>query len=169
MTTDQGYTKLTMMTPNDACSSADGDRFVASEVNADAIAASHVRHKFSSWLGCRADIDDTRFSDIVLAVNEAMANAAEFAYANVAGIGKFDVEAVQDGNARTLNITVSDQGRWRESALLGQKRTRGRGIPLMQMLADHFTIDQSPLGTTVCLRFENIHSRSYGPVAQEVS
>lgn len=168
MTTDKGYSELAMTTPNYSCPSADGDRFVASEVNADAITASHVRHKFSSWLGCRADIDATRFSDIVLAVNEAMANAAEFAYAHVGGIGKFDVEAVQDGHSRILTVTVSDQGRWRHSDSTEEKRTRGRGIPLMQMLAEDVTIDHSPLGTIVCLRFENVHSRSYGPVVQEV-
>jgi anti-sigma regulatory factor (Ser/Thr protein kinase) len=97
-----------------------------------------------------------------------MANAADFAYSHVGGIGKFDVEAVQDGHSRILTVTVSDQGRWRHSDSTEEKRTRGRGIPLMQMLAEDVTIDHSPLGTIVCLRFENVHSRSYGPVVQEV-
>jgi serine/threonine-protein kinase RsbW len=34
----------------------------------------------------------------------------------------------------------------------------GRGIPLMRALADNLTIDTSALGTTVCLRFDNVHA-----------
>lgn len=161
-----------MMTPDYTRPISDGGRFAANDVTADAVAASRVRHEFSSWLGRHADVDATRFSDIVLAVNEAAANAAEFAYAND-GVqrdvaGTFDVEAVQDVVADTLTVTISDQGRWRDSDPTAQKRNRGRGIPLMQMLAENVTIDRSPLGTTVCLRFENVHSRSYSPVVQEV-
>lgn len=99
-------------------------------------------------------MDETRLCDIVLAVNEALANAAEFAYAGGAA-GTVDLEAVRDPRRRTLTVTVSDQGHWRETNPLHRQRSRGRGIPLMRTLADSVIIDTSGLGTSVCLRFDD--------------
>jgi serine/threonine-protein kinase RsbW len=73
-------------------------------------------------------------------------------------MGTIDVEAVQDRAARTLSVTITDQGCWREPDPAGRSRARGRGIPLMRALADDVTIDTSALGTTVCLRFDNVHA-----------
>ena len=42
--------------------------------------AATVRREFSDWLRRYFTLDATKASDVVLAVNEAMANAAEFAY-----------------------------------------------------------------------------------------
>jgi anti-sigma regulatory factor (Ser/Thr protein kinase) len=145
-----------MTTPSYPCPSADGDRFIRNDVVADAHNAASVRDEFATWLRARGDLDRVRFSDVVLAVNEALANTAEFAYLHHGGPGTIDVEAVRDG--ATLTITVADQGRWRESTPATQCRSRGRGIPLMRALADRLTIDSSPLGTTVCLRFEHFHA-----------
>ena len=138
-------------------STADGDRFIRNDVVADAHNAARVRDEFATWLRTRGDLDRVRFSDVVLAVNEALANTAEFAYLHSGGPGTIDVEAVQDG--ATLTITIADQGRWRESTPATQSRSRGRGIPLMRALSDELTIDSSPLGTTVCLRFEHFYAR----------
>ncbi|EHB50269.1 putative anti-sigma regulatory factor, serine/threonine protein kinase [Mycolicibacterium rhodesiae JS60] len=132
-----------------------GDRFTRNDVVADAHNAARIRDDFASWLRARGDLDRVRFSDVVLAVNEALANAAEFAYLH-GGPGTLDVEAVHDG--AILTITIADQGRWRESTPATQSRSRGRGIPLMRALADDLTIDSSALGTTVCLRFEHFHA-----------
>jgi len=64
----------------------------------------------------------------------------------------------QDRAAATLTVTISDQGCWRDPDPAKQGRVRGRGIPLMRALADDVTIDTSALGTTVCLRFDNVHA-----------
>ncbi|BBY60279.1 ATP-binding protein [Mycolicibacterium sarraceniae] len=144
-----------MTTPSYPCPSADGDRFIRNDVVANAYNAARVRDEFATWLRARGDLDGGRFSDVVLAVNEALANTAEFAYLNNGGPGTIDVEAVRDG--ATLTITIADQGRWRESTPANQSRSRGRGIPLMRALSDDLTIDSSALGTTMCLRFEHIY------------
>lgn len=153
-------TKFAMVISNYPCPTADAARFVANDVGADARAACGVRDEFAGWLRRQVDVDLTRFSDIVLAVNEALANAAEFAYAQSGGVGTFDVEAVHDSAGAALTVTISDQGRWRDQDPTVERRTRGRGIPLMRMLAEQVTIDRSPLGTTVFLRFDNVDSRS---------
>lgn len=144
-----------MTTPRYPCPD-DGDRFADNGVAADARNAGRVRDEFAGWLRGRVDLDDIRFNDVVLAVNEALANAAEFAYLKKSGVGTLDVEAVQDRDAATLTVTISDQGCWREPDPATQGRVRGRGIPLMRALADNITIDTSALGTTVCLRFDNV-------------
>ena len=136
----------------------DGDRFADNGVAADARSAGRVRDEFAGWLRARLDLGDVRFSDIVLAVNEALANAAEFAYLQQRGMGTIDVEAVQDRAAATLTVTITDQGCWREPDPAKQGRVRGRGLPLMRTLADDLTIDTSALGTTVCLRFDNVRA-----------
>jgi anti-sigma regulatory factor (Ser/Thr protein kinase) len=145
-----------MTTPSYPSPTADGDRFIRNDVVADAHNAARVRDEFATWLRACGNLDRVRFSDVVLAVNEALANTAEFAYLQNGGVGTVDVEALRDGDA--LTITIADQGHWRESTPATQSRTRGRGIPLMRALADHVTIDSSALGTTVCLRFEQFHA-----------
>lgn len=145
-----------MTTPSYPSPTADGDRFIRNDVVADAHNAARVRDEFATWLRGRGDLDRVRFSDVVLAVNEALANTAEFAYLQKGGVGTIDVEAVWDGS--NLAVTIADQGHWRESTPATQSRARGRGIPLMRALADHVTIDSSALGTTVCLRFEQLHA-----------
>ncbi|HNA50208.1 MAG TPA: ATP-binding protein [Mycobacterium sp.] len=149
-----------MTTPSYPCPSSDGNRFAFNEFTADPYAAGHVRNEFAAWLGRRVDLNAIRFSDVVLAVNEALANAAEFAYLKNSGVGTIDVEAVQNSEAATLTVTITDQGCWREPDPATRGRTRGRGIPLMRALADDLTIDTSKLGTTVCLRFDNVKARA---------
>lgn len=99
-------------------------------------------------------MDETQLCDVILAVNEALANAAEFAYVD-GGEGTVDLEAFHDPVRRTLTATISDRGRWRETNPLTRQRCRGRGIPLMRTLADSVIIDTSGLGTSVCLRFDD--------------
>jgi anti-sigma regulatory factor (Ser/Thr protein kinase) len=128
---------------------------------AAASTVSGLRAEFAEWLRPGPAMDDTRLCDVVLAVNEALANAAEFAYAEGES-GTLDVEAVRDVGRRTITVTVSDRGRWRETDLLHRHPSRGRGIPLMRTLADSMIISTSGLGTSVCLRFDEV--RSEGPL-----
>ena len=133
-------------------------RFVRHDLPADAPTAAMVRDDFTRWLRRRVGLDETRLCDVVLAVNEALANIAEFAYRD--GVtGTCDLEAVNDVAAGVLAVTISDQGHWREPDPNLRQRHRGRGIPLMRTLADSLIIDTSTLGTSVCMRFEHIDAR----------
>ncbi len=140
------------------CPDADGDRFACNGASADVLTAAHIREEFARWLRGGAGLKKTRVCDMVLALNEALTNTAEFAYVQ-GGDGTVDVEAVRNPGRHTLTVTVSDHGYWRESNPLHRQRCRGRGIPLMRTLADSVIIDTSGVGTSVCLRFDDIDTR----------
>ena len=123
---------------------------------ADPVSASLIRREFSDWLRRFFTLDATTSSDVVLAVNEAMANAAEFAYVAVTQPGTMHVQADYDGGAATLTVTVTDQGAWRSGDHAPKRLSRGRGIPLMHALADRATVDSSPTGTRVCLEWRRV-------------
>ena len=93
---------------------------------------------------------------MVLAVNEAMANAAEYAYGTAADRGVMHVQAQYDGGEGTLTVAVTDQGAWRSTDADARPVKRGRGIPLMHALADRATVDSSPTGTQVRLEWDNV-------------
>jgi anti-sigma regulatory factor (Ser/Thr protein kinase) len=107
-------------------------------------------------LGRYFALDATKASDMVLAVNEAMANVAEFAYVMVEQPGAMHVLASYDETAATLTVTVTDEGAWRNAAPVTTGSRRGRGIPLMQALADHATVESSASGTRVCLEWGRV-------------
>ncbi|WP_293305560.1 ATP-binding protein [Mycolicibacterium sp.] len=133
-----------------------GTRFVRRDLPADAPNVAVARADFTRWLRS-VSVGEARLCDVVLAVNEAMANIAEFAYLGTTG-GTCDVEAAYDRAARVLTVTVSDQGQWREPDPTCPQRHRGRGIPLMRTLSDAFIIDTSALGTSVCMRFDHVEA-----------
>lgn len=142
------------MTPLD-----DRSRFVRTRVAADALSAHRIRVEFRNWLDRHFTLGAERFSDLVLAVSEALANAAEFAYSdtadNPATQGTMDVSAAYDAKSDTLAVTVNDRGRWRQRT--GTKDvTRGRGIPLMRVLADEADIRGTPHGTQVKLTWKRL-------------
>jgi anti-sigma regulatory factor (Ser/Thr protein kinase) len=106
-------------------------------------ALSSIRHLLRRWLRHHgAGADETY--DIVVACQEACANAVEHAYAP--GDEAFEVEA--DRSGRTIQITVRDQGRWRRP----RGRHRGRGMPIMEALMDSVDVEHTAVGTTVVLR-----------------
>ena len=133
------------------------NRFTCADAAADPAAAASVRDEFARWLRRNLDMDETRLCDVVLAVNEALANVAEFAYPDRGSSGIFDLDAVYDCAGAVLTVTICDQGHWRDSDPVGAARNRGRGIPLMRTLADSVIIDTSGPGTSVCLRFDLVH------------
>src|SRR5204863_5162437 len=86
---------------------------------------SAMRRSLGSWLdGAGADEDEAY--DVVVAVGEAAANAVEHAYGPTEA--EFEVSAEVDGG--DVQITVTDQGRWRPA----RGRNRGRGMDLMAQL-----------------------------------
>jgi serine/threonine-protein kinase RsbW len=123
-------------------------------VAAEARTVSTVRNEFGRWIRAQLALDEERVSDIVLAVNEALANAAEFAYRTFPDAGTVSIEAQHSGATGSLVVVVSDHGVWYDEDPV-RSRTRGRGIPLMRALSDGATIERKPDGTRVRLRFDN--------------
>lgn len=145
--------------PHAVSISDDRSRFVRSRVAADPRSAARARAEFGVWLETHFTLDTDRFSDVLLAVNEAIANAAEFAYCNASQPGTLDVTAAYDRRSDTLAVTVDDRGRWRQLPPHYRQQLRGRGIPLMEALADDVTIDRTPHGTRVALTWTDLTRR----------
>lgn len=132
---------------------------------ADAHTVAEFRSAFGRWLKSSFALDADRLSDMLLAVNEALTNAAEFAYVNSERPGTMSVTARYDAEDRRLVVTVSDQGAWLEKEPDGRPNTRGRGIQLMLALADRATINGSASGTRVELEFDDCRLFSQEPFA----
>ncbi|MDT5018448.1 MAG: hypothetical protein QOD39_4608 [Mycobacterium sp.] len=119
--------------------------------SADAWSVARFRKELSQWLRAGFALDAARLNDVLLAVNEALTNAAEFAYAGESGTMRMQVRYYAAEG--TLVIDVSDTGTWRPANPKTRSNTRGRGIPLMRALADRTTISPLPTGTEVKLQF----------------
>lgn len=66
--------------------------------------------------------------------------------------GPWMCELPTTGDADALAVTVGDRGRWRQKVpAQHHQQMRGRGIPLMEALADEVAIDRTPQGTRVTL------------------
>lgn len=135
---------------------ANSDRFERLGLDADATAVAHVREEFALWLKRFFVVDAVRFSDLVLAINEALANAAEFAYVLAERPGTIDMRAIYHSDGQKLVVEISDRGTWRPRQVDPVPRTRGRGIPLMETLSDESDIDTSDDGTRVRLAWSGI-------------
>jgi anti-sigma regulatory factor (Ser/Thr protein kinase) len=131
-------------------------RFAQKTSLATAACAAQMRQEFSLWLKRYFDLDPTKMSDVVLAVNEALANAAEYAYSKLDRPGAMHLLADYDDCADVLKVTVTDEGAWRVKDGQHTNFSRGRGIPLMRALADRATIDSTPGGTRVRLEWSGI-------------
>lgn len=138
---------------------ANSERFERIGTAADAVTAARTRDEFAQWLGTFFDLDPSRTNDLVLAVNEALANSAEHAYRPAGLAGTTDVQASHAGRESVLTVTVSDQGAWRLAGLVPGNRSRGRGIPIMTALSDHADIATSIHGTVVSLAWNGVHRR----------
>lgn len=132
------------------------DHFERLGVPADAATAARVRDQFAGWLDRYFDLDPTKSSDLILAANEALANAAEFAYVCAERPGTMDVCAHYCADDASLMVTVADHGTWRMTDPRPATRTRGRGIPLMHALTDGASIETTEHGTTAYLRWTGI-------------
>ena len=108
------------------------------------------------WLQRHFDLDPVRSSDVVLATNEALANAAEFAYLRTKRPGTLDLHAEYTARDEKLKVTICDRGAWRIPEETPDSRFRGRGIPLMRALSDRSTIETSHDGTQVCLEWHGV-------------
>lgn len=121
---------------------------------ADAVTAAELRRALRRWLQEVTEAPAEVRDDIILAVNEALANCVEHAYRDHTTIGTMKLQASYDAAAQSLSVCVSDRGSWQHPSpqRLNDPR-RSRGLMLMHALADHCTINARPNGTTVCLDY----------------
>ena len=114
------------------------------ELPSEPIALRSLRALLRRWLA-QIDASDTDVHAIVMACSEACTNAIEHAGAAVGETIAFDANLV----AGTVEVTVSDRGRWREER---PPSDQGRGLELIEALMDDVRLDTTPHGTTVHLR-----------------
>ena len=128
--------------------------------------AVQIRDDIAAWLAQSLTLDAEKTSDIVLAVNEALANAAEHAYLNSPKPGPMHVRAEHDPELATLTVWVTDEGRWHvKDPSMAPNPGRGRGTMLMRALADRTAVDSTTTGTQVRLQWDHIRAR-LGAAAQ---
>lgn len=137
----------------------DAERFERIGVAAMPETVGPIRDEFAGWLARFFDLGAERTSDLVLAVYEALANSAEFAYLEGSGdpVGTMDLTVWYDVADRSITAVVSDRGVWRMSD--GREIARGRGISLMRALSDRASIESSVDGTTVQMVWRRVSRR----------
>jgi serine/threonine-protein kinase RsbW len=136
---------------------ANAERFERIGMAATLQTVARTRDEFAAWLRQFFDLDPVRLSDLVLAINEALANSAEFAYGTAGGT--MDLRAWHDPAEATITVVVADHGVWRHADSAQQTRNRGRGIPLMRALSDLTAIETSGDGTQVRLVWTDVARR----------
>jgi serine phosphatase RsbU (regulator of sigma subunit)/anti-sigma regulatory factor (Ser/Thr protein kinase) len=104
-----------------------------------------IRRLLRRWLQVRGASDDEAY-DILVACQEACANAVEHAYRP--GHHMFELDATYDDGR--VRIVVRDGGRWRPP----RGTNRGRGVMMMRGLMDSVDIQHTDTGTTVVLERE---------------
>ncbi|MFL5822660.1 MAG: SpoIIE family protein phosphatase [Solirubrobacteraceae bacterium] len=102
-----------------------------------------VRRTLRRWLH-NQNVTEAEMREIVLAVNEACANAIEHAYSPAQA--EFEVRASRDDGQ--LAFVVADQGAWRSPR--GQHR--GRGLTVVRAAMDDVEINSTDSGTQVVMR-----------------
>lgn len=125
-------------------------------IEAEPSGVAEVREELGRWLLQQFDLDSIRLNDMVLAVYEALANAAEFAYLAAATPGDVSLRVEHDAASSALTLTVTDTGRWRPIDASERCLSRGRGLPLIKGLADQASIHTSDAGTTVRMVFHDV-------------
>ncbi|EFG77186.1 hypothetical protein HMPREF0591_2888 [Mycobacterium parascrofulaceum ATCC BAA-614] len=125
---------------------------------ADAVTAAEWRRVLRRWLHEATEAPAEVRDDIILSVNEALANCVEHAYRTHRTVGTMKLQGSHDLAAQAISVCVSDRGSWQHppAQRLSDPR-RSRGIALMHALADHCTINARPNGTTVCLDYTTRH------------
>ncbi|MDZ7884201.1 MAG: ATP-binding protein [Mycobacterium sp.] len=124
------------------------------------VQAVQIREDIAAWLAQSLSLDAAKTSDIVLAVNEALANAAEHAYLDSPEPGLMYARAEHDPQLGTLTVWITDEGRWRaKEPSTAPNPARGRGLILMRALTDSASVDATATGTQVQLHWDHIAAR----------
>lgn len=117
--------------------------------------AAQWRRALHRWLRHEVRVSADVRDDVVLGVNEALANCVEHAYHACGGVGAMKLQASYDPAAKSIRVCISDRGSWQRPsspARVNDPRA-SRGIMLMHALADHCTIHARPNGTSVYLDY----------------
>ncbi len=112
--------------------------------------ASLVRDRVRAWLsGWHWPLDES--DDIVMAVNEAVANVVDHAYRDQTVPGNVHVYAwtVTDAAGRRTVVSVTDRGRWRTAP--ADPGHRGRGLLMMSACMASLHIEHNAGGTSVTM------------------
>lgn len=116
--------------------------------------AAQWRRALHRWLQHEVQAPEGISDDVVLGVNEALANCVEHAYRSCRQVGGMKLQANYDPGVEAIQVCVSDRGSWRTPSSSQSHGPRAsRGITLMHGLADHCTIHARPNGTSVYLAY----------------
>ena len=121
--------------------------FVHQSWRADPTALRPIREEVDRWLIPLHLDPDTR-EDLVYAVSEAATNAVEHAYRPPTESSTVELSFWTE--SATVYLEVVDHGSWKTPA--SEVIERGRGIPMMQRLAESVLIHFDDRGTRVLLR-----------------
>lgn len=105
-----------------------------------------IRRELAQWLAPLA-LTEEETADVVLAVDEAAANAVRHAYGDEESGA---VELTLWTEPGTLSIEVVDHGNWRPPVPAPEEG--GRGIPLMSQMSESVLIHYDERGSRVLLR-----------------
>jgi anti-sigma regulatory factor (Ser/Thr protein kinase) len=108
-----------------------------------------IRDHLRRWLPSAA-VDDDAAEEVLLAVGEAAANAAE--HASKEGTQQVEMTVTAQLTKAGLALSIADDGRWHQSDT--PQLGRGNGIALMNALVDAVEITSTGRGTTVEMRKE---------------
>ena len=121
--------------------------FVHRSWPADSEQLAVIRRELSAWLA-PLGLTDEETADVVLAVDEAAANAVRHAYGpDESGA----VELTMWTEPGTLSIEVVDHGSWRPPDAQPSHES-GRGIPMMSNMSESVLIHYDDRGSRVLLR-----------------
>jgi signal transduction histidine kinase/FixJ family two-component response regulator len=144
-----GYTDDVVVLALRPCHSSARSFATAVPASLDYIA--EARHRLRDWIS-GVDVGPQRASDILLAIGEAVTNAIEHGSGGDA-TKTVSIEAVVRGH--TVTATISDAGQWSGDSSASQRSLqRGRGLTMINGLADDVKTSRTPGGTRITLSFE---------------
>lgn len=136
---------------------------------AEPAALSLLRREFRRWLE-RMHWPDDDAADLVMALNEAVANVIDHAYQANTGTPPGDVRVLAElingrdqshdqshDEGYRVRVTVTDSGRWRP--IPTDPGHRGRGLRMMRACNAWLGVDPGPNGTRVTMISRPCHPR----------
>jgi len=110
-----------------------------------------LRRRARAWLRT-AGVGEEVAEAVLLATGEAVSNAVEHAYPpDVEGVVELTMTLGSPSGPTDVSVAVVDGGRWRPAP--SDAGFRGRGLQMIDALADHADITTGPHGTSVRMRW----------------
>jgi len=131
---------------------AAGVEYIHRSWPADPERLSVIRHEVRRWLAPLA-LPEDEVDDVVLAVDEAVANAVRHAYpADRAGAVELTLWTEGPAEGSALCIEITDHGSWRTTDTVTADSRGGRGMLLMQHMVETVLVHFDGRGSRVLLR-----------------